>query len=317
MSPNSNKNGPGGPAPHVAAAIDTYRCEELSAAGPAAVKAVAPLARQLVAAARPESPKQARRMLWATSQYLLSAHQQGRPMNTAALLHQQNVKRWLLKERADESNGWKQLALWGLHRVGKAAKAGGWAQDQITLSRSAPAEPYSSEEERSLRQQAAQRHKASRTERQIVVAGSGGCGLPAKEIQSLRPSDLEDLGGGRIAVRIDGRNPRLVPVRAEFTPLILDAAKAARDDDTPFIAAGNSGSRVYAIAGKFTTRDGGGLSLPRARSTWLLAHLRAGTPLAALRKIAGPVSADRLNCLLARAAADLDDEDAAKQGLLP
>ena len=57
------------------------------------------------------------------------------------------------------------------------------------------------------------------------------------------------------------------------------------------------------------------LSLRRARSTWLAAHLVAGTPLPALRAIAGRLSAYRLDMLLAALGDSLDAEAAAVQGL--
>ena len=57
------------------------------------------------------------------------------------------------------------------------------------------------------------------------------------------------------------------------------------------------------------------LSVRRARSTWLVAHLHASTSLAVLRQIAGPVSADTLTALLTASATDLDPMDAASGGL--
>lgn len=57
------------------------------------------------------------------------------------------------------------------------------------------------------------------------------------------------------------------------------------------------------------------LSVRRARSTWLAAHLHASTSLAALRRIAGPLSGDTLTGLLASSAADLDPVEAAVRGL--
>ena len=57
------------------------------------------------------------------------------------------------------------------------------------------------------------------------------------------------------------------------------------------------------------------LSVRRARSTWLVAHLHAVTSLAALRRIAGPVSGDTLNALLAASDAELDTIEAAVGGL--
>ena len=67
------------------------------------------------------------------------------------------------------------------------------------------------------------------------------------------------------------------------------------------------------LANKVTIGRGRGLSLPRARSTWLTAHLRAETPLLALIEIARPLSAVTLNDLLATVA--VSPEEAAAKGL--
>ena len=56
------------------------------------------------------------------------------------------------------------------------------------------------------------------------------------------------------------------------------------------------------------------LSLRRARNTWLVAHLRANTPWLALRVIAGPVSAYKLNALMAHVAEGFDPDEAVQLG---
>ena len=62
---------------------------------------------------------------------------------------------------------------------------------------------------------------------------------------------------------------------------------------------------------------GAGLVLRRARTTWLAAHIEAGTGLAVLRAIAGPVSPSTLTALMSETAAELDPLEAACRGLLP
>ena len=62
--------------------------------------------------------------------------------------------------------------------------------------------------------------------------------------------------------------------------------------------------------------DGGpSLSLVRGRLTWIKAHLVAGTPLAVIRKFAGPVSMNTLTHLLGSAAEEIPDEVALIEGL--
>ena len=72
---------------------------------------------------------------------------------------------------------------------------------------------------------------------------------------------------------------------------------------------------VYALCRQVGFGGHGSLSVRRARSTWLVAHLHAATSLAALRQIAGPVSGDTLTGLLTASASGLDPVDAAVGGL--
>ena len=53
-----------------------------------------------------------------------------------------------------------------------------------------------------------------------------------------------------------------------------------------------------------------GLSLRRARATWLTGHLEAGNPLPVLREVVGPLAAATLDDLLAATASVTPDEAA-------
>ena len=59
----------------------------------------------------------------------------------------------------------------------------------------------------------------------------------------------------------------------------------------------------------------GGMSLRRARATWLRAHVVAGTPLAALRGVAGPLSMNTLSTVVDKVAGELDASAAAVEAL--
>ena len=131
------------------------------------------------------------------------------------------------------------------------------------------------------------------------------------------PEDLVELGGGRLAVRVRGRNPRVVPIRAEYTSLAREAAQAA--EGAKFVQGDNDNAAAL-VAAKIAGRPGPAhkvthLSLRRARNTWLVAHLRANTPWLALRVIAGPVSAYKLNALMAHVAEGFDPDEAVQLGL--
>ena len=315
---SARKEGGGAARPSGGGDIYSYRPIRKMVTDPALVAEVLEFCRPLAAAVHPENADQARHLMGAL--FLISqwARQRGMQMKASVVLHPQNVRKWILSENQNRKHSWQKGSLRWIRKAAVASGVDGWAQNRIVLPRGGPAPPYDAQQEESYRQQASQKYRPNRQEWMLIAAGSLGFGLSGREIQQIRRDDLEDMGGGRVAVRVGGRNPRLVPGRKLWTPTALLAAEAADGDSDggPLITAVGA-HHVYDIAKKFTARDRGGLSLPRARSTWLAAHLRAGTPLPALRKIAGPVSADTLNALLAHAADDLDDDTAARQAMGP
>ena len=140
-----------------------------------------------------------------------------------------------------------------------------------------------------------------------------GGGLRGMEAALVRPDDLVEWDGARLAVAVPGPHSRLVPVRDSCTDLLRRASELA-EADQPFIAtAGNNA--VYTTASRVRVEGLGQLSLSRARSTWLTAHLRAGTPLAALRVIAGPLSMNTLCDLAEAAALAVDPREAVEQAM--
>ena len=145
---------------------------------------------------------------------------------------------------------------------------------------------------------------ANRSQRLWIVCGSLGAGLRGNTIAAARTSDIENIGDGRLAVRVRGRNRRLVPIRTDYTDLARAATNASATDR--FVPT-NARNIVHNTVSKLEPR----LSLPRARSTWLVAHLLAGTSLAVLRKIGGPLSANTLDGLLRYTVTAIDDETAA------
>ena len=300
----------------IAAAIGSYHPMRKTVTDPTITAEVLGFCRPLVAAVPPETADDAADLMGAMFPHAQWARTAGMPLRAEVVLHPQNVRKWILGENQGRKEGWKKHSLRCLERVAVAAGVDGWAKPRIILPREGPARPYGAAQEHSFRQQSAQKHRPNRRERMWAAAASLGFGLPGPELKQICRADFEDLGAGRVAVRVAGRNPRLVPCRAMWTPTALEAADTAAGDDEPLITA-TGRNHVYHLARKFAAPDGQGLSLPRARSTWLAAHLSAGTPLPALRRIAGPVSADTLNALAAPLSGGLDDETAARQGLRP
>ena len=107
------------------------------------------------------------------------------------------------------------------------------------------------------------------------------------------------------------RHPQ-APIRASYTRLAELAVRAANGQ--PFISK-TSANAVYRAAERVAVKNGGHLSFPRARNTWLSAHLRAGTDLPDLARFSRPVKTDTLTALLKIIARDIDPMEAALRGL--
>ena len=147
--------------------------------------------------------------------------------------------------------------------------------------------------------------------------GSGlrGWGCEAREIGAAELGDLSEIHEGRLVVQVRGRDARLVPIRADWTDTARQAATLAQQRAEPCDGFIRSQDRNAAARAANRIRIGDmSLSLRRARSTWLTAHLEAGTPLPVLREVAGPLSAATLDDLLTATGHSITPEQAATKG---
>lgn len=129
-----------------------------------------------------------------------------------------------------------------------------------------------------------------------------------------QPDDITETTNGRLIVRVGGRHPRTVPVRREWTAVGREALDESTDNR--FVRS-HSALRQVAVRifdNPTVNPNARHLSLPRARNTWLLAHLRAGTPAHALRRLAGSVALEHLH-YLSRYLNEMDDQAAADLGM--
>ena len=295
----------------VAAAISGYsppaRLLEGAGSDPESLE----FARFCVAMSRPTTRKGAVGDAWPI--YLFAVWTKGEAGYLSnSVLTPRNVDRWVAEGTAGKTGGWRHRARAVLRRAGRAINPAAWPPD-VKIRSLATAAAYSPDEEAALllapglpgRQNAAA---------QMATAGlTLGGGLRGMEAALVRPADLVEWKGGRLAVRVPGPRSRLVPVRDVCTGL-LRRASALVAADQPFIAtAGNNA--IYTTASRVRVEGLGQLSLSRARSTWLTAHLRAGTPLPALRAIAGPLSANTLDNLIEAAAMAVDPDEAVEQAM--
>ena len=268
--------------------------------------------RDWVVRAAPRNPHVARRMLRASAMLAVWAHQTWGTTDVGTVLDPRNVEYWVMSVNADRSAGWRENTRGALRTVGRAVNPQGWAVPSPPIGSTGIAAPYNSLDETGFVQAARLAGRFNRAARLWVAGGAFGGGLYGREITAATVHDFEETVDGRLVVTTRGPKARMVPIRRAYTKLVREALE--RSHKGRFIQA-TGRNTVYRIGTELDTGDGEGLSLRRARSTWLHAHLLAGTPLPALRRIAGPISANSVDILLKDAAAVLDNETAVMEGL--
>ncbi|WP_419922602.1 hypothetical protein [Candidatus Poriferisodalis sp.] len=174
-------------------------------------------------------------------------------------------------------------------------------------------QPYTASDEAAFRLAAQNEGTSSQTASMWLDAATCGAGLTGSESAVLGPGNIEPLKDG-LAIRVGGPNARLVPIRDSYDELVRTAIQQTTGQR--FITKEGKNA-AYAVASGLQVAGLGKFSLRRARATWICAHLRAGTPLGHLRKIAGPLGADTLIELLRLVADEIDEQDAALMGRIP
>ena len=308
-------------AADVAAFVASYRpeCDSdddvekavLPVVVPAVLPVVMPLVRAWVTAAAPATISTAKTLLWATTRLAVWAYLTLATIDAAVVLHPHNVHHFTTVVCKKRSQRYRHAARSALCRVGRAANPDGWEPLVPQFGRKGTPAPYSHEAEAGFGLAAVMPGRKNRVARMWVVVGSFGAGLLGPQIAKAGPQDLVAMIGGRVSMRVGGDNPRLVPIRVPYTDLALRASRAA--DGDRFIAA-EGRNAVTSVAGRLIVA-GEGLSLRRARVTWLAAHVTAGTNLAALHVISGRAGTQTLDSVLVHVAADMSAEEAAIEGL--
>ena len=273
-----------------------------------------------VALAGPHDALSARQMIWAVAPMAVWLLQTLGSLDVTMLNHR-NVEIWINRvNRGKKTKGWRHLARTCLRRIGRKTNPdGGWppADEAEEIGRSPIAQPYSNGIEDVFRQVAELPKPVVQADRCFVAAGGCGGGLNGVELSAAKTSDLRELGNGRLAIEVRGRRPRLVPIRACWTPTVLQAARLARERDgrsSTWFIRHHDKNAVSRIAASLDFGEGG-LNLRRARATWLTAHLMAGTSLPTLRILAGSLSAQTLIELTELAIEGIDPEQALIEGL--
>lgn len=129
-----------------------------------------------------------------------------------------------------------------------------------------------------------------------VLALGLGAGLSAPEMAGLRAKDVQ-FGSKGVSLQVSGRRARTVPLLANWEGS-LRAVLDVRGEDAYVIAPRRQRSTKNTISHFLTKLHLCGLDRPnthRLRTTWVVHHLTAGVPTAALLKAAGLRTPGALN----------------------
>ena len=256
-------------------------------------------ARTLAEAMQPETATAARRLMWAIAPFGAWAHKTLGGF-TAHSVNGRNVEMWVMSVNGDRPQGWRNASRAVLRQVGRAVNAAGWPATPDTVGRPPARAPYTAAEETLVRVAAAMPGVDDPAAALWVAAASCGAGMRGPEITAAETGDLTEIGEGRLVVQVRGRDARLVPIRTCWTGTARRAVQLVKERSEPCPRFIRSRDRNAAARAASRVRVGDvGLSLRRARATWLTAHLTAGTPLLVLRAVAGPLSVATLDDLLA------------------
>ena len=278
---------------------------------PETLALVEPHARSAVEATDPKAVKAAHRMLRASFGLTEWALNNLGFLNADTTWHPENVRVYVDEVNRRRSVDTRQELRWTLSELGRA-NSRFWSPETEKLTRSGPATPYDLVEEAALRLVPFLKGEPGRPEELAVAGFSLGAGMNAPQIRLATSGDVIDMGNGRVGIEVKGNHARLVPIRADYTSMVLRAVEYA--DGDRFVKA-KSRNAVFCAAERVMVHGFGHLELTRARSTWLKAHLNAGTPLPALRVIAGPLSMNTLDALIGPVSESVTAQAAAVEGL--
>ena len=175
-----------------------------------------PTMQDCVARADPEGPERTKRHMRATAGHIVDAERRLGTTEPAVVWHPDSVEYHINVINARRRHTWRGPTRATLRAVGRAVAPEVWPTPPAPVTRPFVCPTYDARDEESYRLAAqllpTTAYRAART---FVVAGALGAGLNAAEMARAHPRDVEELDEGRLAMRVKGRHPRLVPVRRE------------------------------------------------------------------------------------------------------
>ncbi len=232
-------------------------------------------------------------------------------LNKICIPHE--VDWWVFAKNADRSDEWKHAAASYLKRACPiVAPPAPWPAEGPKLVGARVMRPYSTDEERAFALKATSSTGVRRRRLLAAAGGAFGAGLDGRSLPWVETDDLIDLPNGRLAIHVRRPYERLVPVRASYSAMLLEAAESVGDGPLLRGSLRSAGlnRRWVQMSDAWKgleVRNLGPIVPGRARATWIAAHLRNNTPLSTLLAISGASS--RYLAEIASLLAQVPDEE--------
>lgn len=278
----------------VAATIEGFTPRQVS---PAAAR----FAREVAAAAVPESSSRAKAFLYAASRLGTFAERVGLELVAEVLLRPSVIERCCMPTMSVVSPATRRTVRSNLRVIARRACPAGAPTPKLPRERAKA--PYSAGEIASYLALAdAQPTESRRRRASGLVCLGAGAGLVGADLKAVRGTDVVERCGGVVVCVHGERSPRTVPVLSRYHDRLSAAAAFAGER---LVIGGTSTSRRN-VTTPLTASLAGGDDLPRLtvarlRSTWL-AEAAARIGLRAFMDAAGITCSQRLGDLVAHLA---------------
>jgi hypothetical protein len=256
-------------------------------------------------------------MMSALAAYVVWCMGEGVPLTDEAMLDPVRFERWIAVGCAHLAKGTRGNYRSAVRRVTKAVRGVDPGPTRQKLGAATVAVPYDRDTEVPIveRWPSTIRSQAGKESGAALVDLMFGFGLGSEDVLILRGGDIHVLAGGAVVAVLRGRRPREVVCRPRYEEGVAAAAERVGPDRFLF-RPGRTAINKNGVT-KFTSWAGHPsvgtrgqtleISTNRARVTWLVHHLNAGTRLKVLLYASGIESIDGL----ARYQPFMDDPDQA------
>jgi len=254
---------------------------------------------EIVVSSDPTSPDVAQHRMLPVAKLAAWAHSQGVPLDPATLLSEFVIEEWARQAIASGEPKSSTATYRSILRKVAATAGTPSVKTTATISRSGGAVPYTADEDLALRRAVmGQRTPVYRASGCLLYGLARGAGLNAAAIRQTRRDDVIDhgAGAGGIEVHVDGRSLWALDSHLDVIRLGLETSTS-----TGYLLGGRDGQRrnIAEYVSRFTVPDGTPhLNIGRCRSTWILDHLRRGTPIKVIADALGTRSLNQIEALL-------------------